>query len=189
MPSKFQYINQRFPIVPFPECLFGTQLKELGSTWFADLGPPFGVMYCLRCECVPVSAKRWSYRPIQTENYIIPCMYLRCEKRDESWPVPNAKTSKTNVQERPAKCRFCCRDVAARPVLAIIRVSISSICCIMWWVGNEIVVVLNELAQIRENAPLLHRTGRLLSVQQQCPDMASVYTMHLRYIIIRRHPL
>lgn len=39
----------------FTECQFGKTFKELGSTWFADLGPPFGVMYCIRCECVPVS--------------------------------------------------------------------------------------------------------------------------------------
>lgn len=37
------------------ECLFGKQPMELGAKWFADLGPPFGVMYCIKCECVPVS--------------------------------------------------------------------------------------------------------------------------------------
>nr|XP_034832312.1 dorsal-ventral patterning protein Sog-like [Maniola hyperantus] len=31
------------------ECQFGKQAKELGSTWYADLGPPFGVMYCIKC--------------------------------------------------------------------------------------------------------------------------------------------
>lgn len=39
----------------FAECLFGKTLRELGSKWYADLGPPFGVMYCIMCECVPVS--------------------------------------------------------------------------------------------------------------------------------------
>lgn len=43
------------------ECTFGKQIRELGSTWFADLGPPFGVMYCIKCECVPV---RDSFFPI-----------------------------------------------------------------------------------------------------------------------------
>jgi len=38
----------------FSECTFGKQIRELGSTWFADLGPPFGVMYCIKCECIPV---------------------------------------------------------------------------------------------------------------------------------------
>lgn len=42
----------------FSECLFGKTLRELGSTWYADLGPPFGVMYCIKCECVPVSVNR-----------------------------------------------------------------------------------------------------------------------------------
>lgn len=37
------------------ECHFGKELKELGSTWFPDLGAPFGKMYCIKCECVPVS--------------------------------------------------------------------------------------------------------------------------------------
>jgi hypothetical protein len=37
------------------ECQFGKSLHEIGSTWFADLGPPFGVMYCIKCECIPVS--------------------------------------------------------------------------------------------------------------------------------------
>lgn len=37
------------------ECQFGKTVREIGSTWFADLGPPFGVMYCIRCECVAVS--------------------------------------------------------------------------------------------------------------------------------------
>lgn len=39
------------------ECTFGKQIRELGSTWFADLGPPFGVMYCIKCECIPVRIK------------------------------------------------------------------------------------------------------------------------------------
>lgn len=40
------------------ECHFGKELKELGSTWFPDLGAPFGKMYCIKCECVPVSIRR-----------------------------------------------------------------------------------------------------------------------------------
>ena len=39
----------------FSECVFGKQSHELGSSWFADLGPPFGVMHCIRCECLTVS--------------------------------------------------------------------------------------------------------------------------------------
>lgn len=47
--------NCKYFSFPFPECQFGKTLRELGSTWYADLGPPFGVMYCIKCECVPVS--------------------------------------------------------------------------------------------------------------------------------------
>ena len=43
------------------ECQFGKQAKELGSTWFADLGPPFGVMYCIKCECISVSIQMNKY--------------------------------------------------------------------------------------------------------------------------------
>lgn len=50
---KFLLFSFRFFSVT--ECQFGKVLRELGSTWYADLGPPFGVMYCIKCECVAVS--------------------------------------------------------------------------------------------------------------------------------------
>ena len=37
------------------ECRFGGESYELEQTWNPDLGPPFGIMYCVHCECVPVS--------------------------------------------------------------------------------------------------------------------------------------
>ena len=37
------------------ECRFGGERYELEETWHPDLGPPFGVMFCVHCECVPVS--------------------------------------------------------------------------------------------------------------------------------------
>lgn len=39
----------------FAECRFGDQTFELEQTWHPDLGAPFGIMYCVHCECVPVS--------------------------------------------------------------------------------------------------------------------------------------
>ena len=39
----------------FAECRFGGETYELEQTWHPDLGPPFNVMYCVHCECVPVS--------------------------------------------------------------------------------------------------------------------------------------
>lgn len=38
----------------FTECVFGKQIRELGSQWIPDLGVPIGVLYCMKCECVPV---------------------------------------------------------------------------------------------------------------------------------------
>ena len=37
------------------ECRFSDKRYELEETWHPDLGPPFGVMYCVHCECVAVS--------------------------------------------------------------------------------------------------------------------------------------
>lgn len=52
-------LNRKFLINFFflfiAECHFGKELKELGSTWFPDLGAPFGKMYCIKCQCIPVS--------------------------------------------------------------------------------------------------------------------------------------
>jgi hypothetical protein len=44
-----------FISLSFAECHFGKELKELGTTWFPDLGAPFGKMYCIKCQCIPVS--------------------------------------------------------------------------------------------------------------------------------------
>lgn len=49
-----EFFSQRF-LLYIAECTFGKQVRELGSTWYADLGPPFGIMYCIKCECIPVS--------------------------------------------------------------------------------------------------------------------------------------
>lgn len=37
------------------ECVFGKQVMELHSQWIPDLGAPTGVLYCTKCECIPVS--------------------------------------------------------------------------------------------------------------------------------------
>ncbi|XP_066589838.1 dorsal-ventral patterning protein Sog [Prorops nasuta] len=61
------------------ECSFGKQIRELGSTWFADLGPPFGVMYCIKCECIPVQKKRRIVARVQCRNIKNECPKLSCE--------------------------------------------------------------------------------------------------------------
>ena len=44
-------------IFSIPECRFSDKRYELEDTWHPDLGPPFGVMYCVHCECVAVRNK------------------------------------------------------------------------------------------------------------------------------------
>ncbi|XP_054286307.1 dorsal-ventral patterning protein Sog-like [Macrosteles quadrilineatus] len=62
------------------ECQFGKTLKELGSTWFADLGPPFGVMYCIRCECVPYHRKRRVVGKVHCRNIKHECPKPSCDE-------------------------------------------------------------------------------------------------------------
>lgn len=60
------------------ECQFGKTVREIGSTWFADLGPPFGVMYCIRCECVAVPKKRRIVTRVQCKNIKHECPPTLC---------------------------------------------------------------------------------------------------------------
>ncbi|XP_024942281.1 dorsal-ventral patterning protein Sog isoform X2 [Cephus cinctus] len=62
------------------ECTFGKQIRELGSTWFADLGPPFGVMYCIKCECIPIQKKRRIVARVQCRNIKNECPKPNCEE-------------------------------------------------------------------------------------------------------------
>ncbi|XP_061716121.1 dorsal-ventral patterning protein Sog isoform X1 [Cydia pomonella] len=61
------------------ECQFGKQAKELGSKWFADLGPPFGVMYCIQCECVSVQKKRRVMAKVHCRNIKNECPEPSCD--------------------------------------------------------------------------------------------------------------
>ncbi|XP_041978998.1 dorsal-ventral patterning protein Sog isoform X2 [Aricia agestis] len=61
------------------ECQFGKQAKELGSTWFADLGPPFGVMYCIKCECISVQKKRRVVAKVHCRNIKNECPEPTCD--------------------------------------------------------------------------------------------------------------
>ncbi|CAB3221962.1 unnamed protein product [Arctia plantaginis] len=52
---------------------------ELGSKWFADLGPPFGVMYCIKCECVAVQKKRRVVAKVHCRNIKNECPEPSCD--------------------------------------------------------------------------------------------------------------
>uniref|UniRef100_A0A1A9ZID9 VWFC domain-containing protein n=1 Tax=Glossina pallidipes TaxID=7398 RepID=A0A1A9ZID9_GLOPL len=71
MNSKLLYIS---------ECHFGKTLHELGSSWSADLGPPFGVMYCIKCECVKVPKKKRIVARVQCRNIKEECPTTTCDE-------------------------------------------------------------------------------------------------------------
>lgn len=66
-------------ISSFTECVFGKEVRELGSQWIPDLGVPIGILYCMRCECVPVS-----YFIINDRTYHF---LTACLKRYPTWIV------------------------------------------------------------------------------------------------------
>lgn len=68
------------PITRSAECQFGKTVRELGSTWYADLGPPFGVMYCIKCECVPIHKKRRVVGKVLCRNIKHECPEPTCEE-------------------------------------------------------------------------------------------------------------
>lgn len=54
-PRSSFLIDLHLLIIHFADCYFGKKVYELEETWHPDLGSPFGVMYCIRCECMAVS--------------------------------------------------------------------------------------------------------------------------------------
>ncbi|XP_060529191.1 dorsal-ventral patterning protein Sog [Cylas formicarius] len=62
------------------ECVFGKQVRELGSTWIPDLGVPIGVLYCMRCECVAFQKKRRIVARVQCHNIKKECPEPTCDE-------------------------------------------------------------------------------------------------------------
>merc|ERR1719244_2034475 len=60
------------------ECRFGGESYELEQTWNPDLGPPFGVMYCVHCECVPIHKKRRIVGRVRCKNIKTECPKPTC---------------------------------------------------------------------------------------------------------------
>lgn len=61
------------------ECRFADQRFELEQTWNPDLGSPFGVMYCIHCECVPVHKKRRIVGRVACKNIKTECPKVTCQ--------------------------------------------------------------------------------------------------------------
>ncbi|XP_018326831.1 dorsal-ventral patterning protein Sog [Agrilus planipennis] len=62
------------------ECVFGKEVKELGSQWVPDLGVPIGVLYCMKCECVPFHKKRRIVARVQCRNIKKECPIPSCDE-------------------------------------------------------------------------------------------------------------
>lgn len=62
------------------ECVFGRQIKELGSSWVPDLGVPIGVLYCMKCECVQFQRKRRIIAKVQCRSIKNKCPEPTCEE-------------------------------------------------------------------------------------------------------------
>ncbi|CAG9819155.1 unnamed protein product [Phaedon cochleariae] len=62
------------------ECVFGKQIRELRSQWIPDLGVPIGVLYCMRCECVPFQRKRRIVARVQCRNIKSECPEPTCDE-------------------------------------------------------------------------------------------------------------
>ncbi|XP_076251804.1 chordin short gastrulation [Rhynchophorus ferrugineus] len=62
------------------ECVFGKERRELGSQWIPDLGNPIGVLYCMRCECVPFQKKRRIVARVQCHSIKDKCPIPTCDE-------------------------------------------------------------------------------------------------------------
>ncbi|XP_077508923.1 dorsal-ventral patterning protein Sog-like isoform X2 [Amblyomma americanum] len=61
-------------------CQFGNLTYELEERWRPDLGPPFGVLYCVRCECTPVHRKKRVVARVRCENIKNDCPKPTCDE-------------------------------------------------------------------------------------------------------------
>ncbi|XP_067139596.1 dorsal-ventral patterning protein Sog isoform X2 [Centruroides vittatus] len=59
-------------------CTFGNLTYELEERWRPDLGPPFGVLYCVRCECTAVRKKKRVTAKVRCRNIKYDCPKLTC---------------------------------------------------------------------------------------------------------------
>ncbi|XP_048522352.1 dorsal-ventral patterning protein Sog-like [Dendroctonus ponderosae] len=62
------------------ECVFDKQVRELGAVWVPDLGPPIGVLPCMRCKCVPYHKKRRIVARVQCSSIKDQCPVPSCDE-------------------------------------------------------------------------------------------------------------
>lgn len=62
------------------ECLFDQKTYDIGATWFPDFGPPTGINYCYRCECVSHTKRRRVTAKATCTNIRDQCPKPKCSK-------------------------------------------------------------------------------------------------------------
>lgn len=62
------------------ECIFSRRIYEIGSRWFPDFGPPLGINYCLRCECIAETKLRRVIARSTCTNVRDQCPELHCDR-------------------------------------------------------------------------------------------------------------
>ncbi|GAV07887.1 hypothetical protein RvY_17667 [Ramazzottius varieornatus] len=91
-----------------PGCHFDGHFFELEEQWHPDLGPPFGVMYCVKCTCLAVPRKGQMTGKVRCQNF-----KHECPKTDCAEPVllpnqcckvcPQLPSNNKNDQDKPVQ--------------------------------------------------------------------------------------
>ena len=61
------------------QCSFGNETFEIDDKWKPDLGPPVGVLFCVRCECVAANRKSRLVARVKCRNIKHDCPKPACE--------------------------------------------------------------------------------------------------------------
>lgn len=62
------------------QCNFGNETFEVDEKWKPDLGPPVGVLFCVRCECVAANRKSRMVTRVKCKNIKHDCPKPSCEE-------------------------------------------------------------------------------------------------------------
>ncbi|XP_066975982.1 dorsal-ventral patterning protein Sog-like isoform X2 [Macrobrachium rosenbergii] len=85
------------------ECRLGRERHSINEEWSPNLGPPFGVWSCVKCQCIPVPKKRRVVAKVKCRNIKNECPKLEC----------------TNAVVLPGACCKTC--VASTPAIMLPR--------------------------------------------------------------------
>ncbi|CAL4064469.1 unnamed protein product, partial [Meganyctiphanes norvegica] len=112
-PRSIQEDRDRFDLTPrhewkksrkrASECRLGGRRFSLDETWSPDLGSPFGVWSCVRCQCVKVQKKNRIIAKVQCRNVKTECPKATCSNPVilEGQCCKTCPHENRNDQERP----------------------------------------------------------------------------------------